>query len=132
MGTVAELGNNVATLFELQAKLAEIDARECSSKAVWPLVAVMGSAAVALSALTVGMFGIAELLAALLNLRPGWAMLLTSALALAITGGILYVSSLELKQSFHVFRRSREELVRNLNWVRTVLLYSGRSVPKRG
>jgi hypothetical protein len=46
------------------------------------------------------------------------------AIVLAAIMGVLALPA--IKRSFASFQRSREELVRNLAWIKTVLTYSGR------
>jgi hypothetical protein len=131
VGTIAELGNDMATLAELQAKLAAVDFKESSERAVVPLVVALGGAIVAVGAVPVLLAGVAVLLASALSVSLGWMLLLVSALAILTAGGIAAVAGNRLVHAFDTFRRSREELTRNLNWLRTVLVYSGRAVPRR-
>jgi Putative Actinobacterial Holin-X, holin superfamily III len=60
-----------------------------------------------------------------------WALLLTAgvAIVLAVVVGVLAVP--RLRKSFESFQRSREELARNVAWIKTVLTYSGRSAPSQ-
>jgi uncharacterized membrane protein YqjE len=132
VGSIAEFGNDVATLAELQAKLAALDLQECSRRAAAPLAAVAVGLGVMLAALTVALLGVADLLARALGIAEGWTMLMTAAAALLVAGLVLFLSVQGLTRSLEPLRRSREELVRNLSWVRTVLVYSGRSYPRRG
>ncbi len=62
VGNIAEFGNDIATLVELQAKLAAYDAKECVSRAVWPIIFLAAGAAVALSSLPILLLGTADLL----------------------------------------------------------------------
>lgn len=132
VGSIADFGNDVATLIELQAKLAALDAKECVASATFPVVVIAVALVVVLAAVPVVLLGVAYLLAMALNIAPGWAMLLTGLLALAVAGLVGFLSVKEITRSLEPLRRSREELVRNLAWVRTVLIYSGRSAPRRG
>jgi len=131
VGRLTGFGNDVFTLGELQAKLAAADLKECVDHAVTPLIAVVIGFAIFLAALPVAMLGAADVLARAAGLTPGAAMLITAAVGLAVAGGILFVFARRFTQSLQSFRRSREELVRNLSWIRTVVVYSGRDVPKR-
>jgi len=128
---IAEFGNDIATLVELQAKLALLDSKECLEKAMVPVVLVVIALFAILGALPVLLFGIAELVASALKIGIGWALLLTSAVTLVLAGTVAAVSALRIGPSFSSFRRSREEFARNVAWIRTVLLYSGRNVPRR-
>jgi hypothetical protein len=131
VGEVTGLGQDVATLLELQARLAAIDAKESTGKAVFPLVAIVVSVVLMPAALTVGLLGAADLLVRAAAIGSGSAMLLTAAIALVVAGGTLAFSTFALKSSLTPFRRSTEEFARNLSWLRTVFLYSGRAVPRR-
>jgi len=131
VGGIAEFGNDVATLVELQVKLAQIDLKDCLKRASIPLALMAVALVFLLGAVPVLLLGGAELLAVALKITRGGAMLLTGGgvLALAVVG--IVVGVLKLRPSFSSFQRSREELTRNLAWLRTVLLLSGRSLPNR-
>ena len=132
VGSITDLANDLVTLAELQAKLASVDLKEMWMRATVPLAVIAAGLAVLVAALPVAMLGVADLLSRALGIAPGWTMLLTAAVTMSITGLILLLSVKEVGRSLEPLRRSREELARNLAWLRTVLVYSGRSVPRRG
>ncbi len=126
VGNIAEFGNDIATLVELQAKLAVIDAKDCLGRATLPLIILGAGAAVALSSLPVLLLGTADLLTTFTNL-PVWASrMIVAAVSLVVSALVAYLSLREASGSIHSFRRSVDELTRNLSWVRTVLVHSGR------
>jgi uncharacterized membrane protein YqjE len=131
VGNIAELGNDVATLAELQLRLAALDFRESLARAAWPLALGAVGLALGLGSLPVALIGLAELLAAGLAIGRGWSLLIVALAALVLASAAATIAALRLGPSFASFRRSREELERNLAWIRTVLLYSGRSARAR-
>ncbi len=131
VGSITEFGNDVFTLVELQAKLAAIDAKESKDRALLPIIVAVVAVVVIVAAIPVALLGVADLLARALNIAPGWTMLLTALVTLAIAALIGFLSVKEVGRSLEPLRRSHEELVRNLAWIRTVLVYSGRSTPPR-
>jgi len=130
VGNIAEFGNDVAPLAELQAKLATLDFKESTARAIVPLALVVGGIALLLASLPVALLGVAWLVASALSIREGWAALLTAGVAAVVAAILAWVALTRLLASFESFRRSREELVRNISWIRTVLVHSGRSIPK--
>jgi len=132
VGGIAGFGSDVATLVELQAQLAATDLKEALQKAVLPLGVLAVGIISLIGALPVVLFGVAALLAPALKISSGAAMLLTGGVVLAVALVAAGVAASKIGPSFSSFRRSREELVRNLAWIRTVLLYSGRNAPRRG
>ena len=130
VGNIAEFGNDIATLVELQTKLALYDAKECVGRAVLPLILLLAGGAVALASLPILLFGAASLLTTLTAL-PLWAsLLIIASAALVIAGLVAFLSYREAAGSITSFRRSAEEFTRNLSWVRTVLVHSGRAVSR--
>jgi len=127
VGGIAEFTNDVATLAELQLKLTLIDLRECVTKALWPIVLTVVGLVLAVASLPVILVGVALLLAALLQIGYGWAMLLTGGGVLVVSGLAAFFFARRIGPSFEGLRRSREELVRNISWIRTVLVHSGRT-----
>jgi uncharacterized membrane protein YqjE len=132
VGGIAGFGSDIATLAELQLELAVSDLKESLQQAKVPLALVVVGVICAMGALPVVLLGVAGLLAAALKISPAWAILLTGGVVLTAALAVVAVSTLKISPSFASFRRSREELVRNLAWIRTVLLYSGRAAPHRG
>jgi len=131
VGGIAGFGSDIATLVELQATLAVTDLKESLQNAAVPLALIVVGVICLVGALPVVLLGVATVLAAALKISSGWAMLLTGGVVLTMALTIVAVAALKIGPSFSSFRRSREELARNLAWIRTVLLYSGRSAPRR-
>jgi len=132
VGSLAEFGNDIATLAELQGKLAVLDLKESTARAVLPFALIVVGAAVVLASLPVALIGAASLIAVAFSISQGWALLLTAGAALVAGAGIAATAASQLGRSFDSFRRSREELTRNVTWIRTILLHIGRAVPRRG
>lgn len=131
VGGIAEFGNDVATLAELQAKLAMYDLKECVEDVAKPVLATAVGLALALASLPVILAGVGLMLAAALHVSEGLALLLTGAVVLATSGALAFVASRRMFAGLANFQRSREELVRNLSWIRTVLVHSGRTLSSR-
>ena len=131
VGNIADFGNDVATLVELQAKLAATDLKEVKDRATGYVIVLIFAVIVALGTIPIALFGVADLLAMALQVRLGWALLITAGIALSVTGAVLALVLPRLSSAVEPLRRSREELIRNVSWVRTVLLHSGRAIPKR-
>jgi len=132
VGSVSDLSHDVATLLDLQARLVALDAKESTQKAVTPIVTLIVTIVLTLAAFTVGLFGAAELVARALTISQGASMLLTAGVTLALAGGLIWFSIGQLKASVTPFRRSIEEFDRNVAWLKTVLLQSGRASHRRG
>ena len=130
VGSLAEFTHDITTLVELQVKLAAMDAKESIGRAMVPAILVGVGVVLLLGSLPVALFGVAELLVAA-GMTHGSALLLTGGVGIVGAGLLAVVAGLALSRSFTSFRRSREELARNIAWVKTVILYSGRAVSQR-
>ena len=121
---VAEFVDDLASLAELQAKLAAVDFRDAAGKSAIPIVLAGVGLAVIVASVPVAMLGAGWLLATALKIHQGWAMLLTAGVAITLGGLVAGLAGMRLRHSFDSFRRSRKQLWLNLAWVRTVLVTS--------
>jgi len=130
---VAEFVDDLASLAELQAKLATADSREAARKSAVPIVLTVVGFTVVVVSVPVALLGAGWLLASTLKIDQGWAMLLTAGAAMALGGLLAGLGGMRLRHSFDSFRRSHKQLLLNLAWVRTVLVTSAsaRSHPRR-
>lgn len=131
VGGLAEFGDDLLSLAELQARLAAMELRQNVAAARFGGAIIAIAAALALAALPVALAGVAELLVSFAGMNRGVALLAVAAVALAIAGVGVAIAAARLRGSDLGFPLSREEFSRNLNWIRTVILYSGRSKPRR-
>jgi len=129
VGNLTEFGNDVATLVELQAKLAALDFKAAMAQATIPLALMLVGLALLLASLPVALLGVGWLLASALRIDTGWALLLTAAVAAVVAGVVAWFSLRRIRSGLDSFQHSREELIRNISWIRTVLVHSGRSIP---
>jgi hypothetical protein len=123
---IGDLGNNVVTLTTLQARLAAEDFRDTASRA-WPaLLATAVLIPLGFASVTVGLFGLAYLIAADLGVPLVRALLEVAVGGIVLSLIMAALATRRLLSSLTSFRRSREELERNIAWLRTVLVHSGR------
>ena len=124
-GSLTELGNDVITLAELQARLARTDLNETVKEARLPAIGLLAGLVVLLCCVPITLVGLAELLV--------WAELLPRFGAyLAVAGGAALLAGLAswlclraLLQSGGAFERSRQELRRNVDWIIKVVSEGG-------
>jgi len=121
---VAEFVDDLASLAELQAKLAAVDFKDSARKSAIPIVLTVVGLAVMAASIPVALLGAGWLVASALKIHQGWAMLLTAGAALAFGGLVVAIAGMQLRYSFESFRRSRKQLWLNLAWVKTVLVTS--------
>ncbi|WP_435019594.1 phage holin family protein [Tundrisphaera sp. TA3] len=129
--SIAEFVNDVTTLADLQTRLAIYDTKEAIGRATYPAIFVAVGASFALASLPLLLFGLSDLLATGANLHPGVARLIVGFLSLAIAGALAFFSFKAATRSLDSYRRSQEELTRNIAWLRTVIVHSGRPGPRR-
>ena len=78
------------------------------------------------------MIGASELLADALSLtHRGWAYLIVSAVVAALTVALVLLGLPRLGKSFESLSHSKDELSRNIAWIKTVLANSGRTPAHR-
>ena len=126
---VAEFVDDLASLAELQAKLAAADFCDAARKSAVPIVLTVVGVAVMVASVPVGLLGAGWLLASALKIHQGWAMLMMAGAAMALAGLAAGLGVMQLRHSFDSFRRSRKQLWLNLAWVRTVLVTSASARP---
>lgn len=126
VGGVSSFGSDLATLGMLQAELAACDFRDSMRQAIPSLVGLVAFGTVGVACTVVGLSGLALWLAEVYQTRPGIVMILVALTGLVIVGIASFFLIRVLTSSFTYFRRSREELDRNLAWIKTTLVYSGR------
>ena len=83
---VAEFVDDLASLAELQARLAAVDFRDAARKSAVPIVLTVVGLTVVVASVPVALIGTGWLLASALKIHQGWAMLLTAGAAIALGG----------------------------------------------
>jgi hypothetical protein len=126
VSNVAGFGENLLTLGELQVRLTAKELVQNYLAARTAVGVALAGFVIAVASLPIILLGIAELLASELAMKRGYALLSVAGAAILIGGVSLAFAGSWLRRKRLSFSVSGEELTRNLNWVRTVLRYSGR------
>ena len=118
---VGEFAHDVFTLAELQAQLFVTDLRECGRRVLVPGLLLFAGAALGLPCIPIALAASALLLIQVFETSYATGFLLATIVG-AIASALLCVSGwLLVRQRLTVLRRSQEELVRNLRWIKKVL-----------
>jgi hypothetical protein len=126
LGGIGGLGNNVTTLATLQARLAAADLRASAQRGLPGLIASIVAIDLTLASTTVALMGVGHWLADQGALSLSHALLIAGASGIVLSVVLLLIAWYQLRNSFTTFRRSREELERNIAWLGTILTQSGR------
>jgi hypothetical protein len=95
-----------------------------------PLIVVAAGSILAVGSVPVVLIGLADWIASSTRLSAGGAQLIVGLASLVVAGAAVMIAFRSSIRSLDSFRRSNEELTRNLSWIRTVLVHSGRTVSR--
>jgi hypothetical protein len=118
---VTEFILDVVTLAELQTGLAALNFKEAARKAALPIALFVLGLTVLAASTIVALIGASLVLASLVVIHPGLAMLVTAGVAIVIATPITLFGAIRLRSSLDSLRPSGEELKRNLAWLRAML-----------
>jgi uncharacterized membrane protein YqjE len=118
---VREFAHDICILAELQGQLFVTDLEECRQRALVPGLVLICGAAMGLACFPVALAALALLLIEVYETSYAAGFLLAT-IAGAILSALLGVSGwFQVRKRLAVLRRSHEELVRNLRWIKKVL-----------
>jgi len=120
-GDVGGFAHDVLTLAELQAQLFLADARECGQRVLVPGFVLVCGAVLGLACLPIALAALALLLVQVYEISYAAGFLITVVVGMVTSAVLGVVGWLQLREHATVLKRSQQELVRNLRWIKKVL-----------
>ena len=118
---IGELTHDIVSLAELQFELFRIDCREAFKRTLVPVAMLLVAATVAVGTVPIALILIAEFLAQTAGLSRAAAFSIAAMSGFIVAVAIGVVGWSYLRRVMHVFERSREELTRNITWIKHAL-----------
>ena len=118
---MGELTHDIVSLIELQFELFRVDCREGRKRILIPLALLLFAGILAVGTVPIALILLAEFLtqAAGLSRAVAFSIAVLSGFIAALAIGA--VGWFYLRGVVHVFERSREELTRNMTWIKHAL-----------
>jgi hypothetical protein len=123
---IGDLGTNIVNLATLQAQLAAYDLKDMTGRIIPAMVSVAVLVPLAFSGFIALSLSLAYWMSTALGVSPPAALALVGVTGLMLAAGLSFYAWRRFSASLTAFRRSREELDRNIAWLGTVLKQSGR------
>ena len=127
--TVRELVHDLAALVELQGQLIAVDANACLRQALVPSLVVLTGFVLTSGCVTTGAIGMALLVAQTTGWTYGTAFLVTGTVGACMGSLVVAAAGCQLRRCLAVLDRSRNELAKNLAWIKGALRHGRRSWP---
>lgn len=118
---VGEFAHDAVTLTELQAQLFVADVRECGQRVLVPSLVLLGGVALALACFPIALAALALWLAQVLETSYAAGFLIAVVVGAVFSGLLCVIGYLQIRGRLAVLRRSQQELIRNLRWIKKVL-----------
>jgi hypothetical protein len=118
---VGELTHDIVSLAELQFELFRNDCHAGAKGLLIPVVLLLGAGVVALGTVPLGLLLVAELLVQTVGLTRVAAYFIAALSGVSMAVALGVVGAFYLRGVSRVFERSREELARNLAWIKHAL-----------
>ena len=115
------LAHDVIELGELQAQLLALDVKSTGQNAAGAFVLTIVGASLLLSAISVGLFALAEVFVEKLGWPQSAADLVAALVGVALGGAVLTGAWYQWKSGLSTLQRSRNELSRNIAWIKSNL-----------
>jgi len=120
-GDVSAFASDVLTLTELQSRLLVADVRECNRRALVPGLALLCGMTLGLACIPLALVTLAFGLVQYLDTSHFTAFLIVVGVGAIGSALLCIVGWIKVRQRSAVLGRSRDELVRNLRWIKRVL-----------
>ena len=120
-GDVGEFAHDVLSLAELQAQLFAADLQQCGQRVFVPAAILIASGALGLACFPIALAGLALLMIQVFAATPAAAFLIVAAFGLVASALVCLISWSNVRRRLAVLGRSKQELVRNLRWIKKVL-----------
>jgi hypothetical protein len=121
MTSFADLAHDVIELAELQSKLFTLDVKSSAQKTRTSLLLAAAGACVLLGSIPVALFALAEVFVEQLGWSEAGGFAVATLIGLVISGGLLAAGWMRFKSGLNTMHRSREELSRNIAWIKASL-----------
>ncbi len=118
---VGEFAYDVLTLAELQVQLFVTDLQECRQRAFIPSLSLICGAALGLACFPVALAALAFWLIDVYDTSYATGFLLATIVGATLSAALCVIGQFQVRKCLAALRRSQEELVRNLRWIRKVL-----------
>lgn len=118
---VSDFAHDFTALAELQLKLFSVDMTQTVQHLRLPTILAVIAGVLALGTIPVILLGIGYLFVEYAAFSEAWAFLLTALLSLIVVAILLGIAYARFRGSMSILNRSRDEFVRNVNWIKTVL-----------
>jgi hypothetical protein len=123
--SVSDLTHDVIEISELQVQLLSLDAKQSVEKLKACIVMAVIGAAIVLGSIPVALLAIGAVFVERLDWPYDAAIGVATAIGLAAAGAVLAVAYSYVKRGLVSFDRSREELQRNIAWLKSTLKTRG-------
>jgi cytochrome bd-type quinol oxidase subunit 1 len=121
---VGDFTHDVLTLTELQAQLLAADLQECRQRVLIPTVLLLSGVAVSLACFPIALTALAMFLIQSLQISSATGFLLAFIVGAVLGILMTVVGWYQVGRRMAVLQRSKQELVRNLRWIKKVLHHS--------
>jgi uncharacterized membrane protein YqjE len=118
---VSSFANDAMTLTELQTKLLAADLRECRRRSWVPSLVLLAGLAIGLACFPIAMVTLAIGLVQFLGTSHFTAFLIVLVTGASCSVLLCVISWRRVRQHVAMLQRSRDELVRNLRWMKRVI-----------
>jgi len=120
-GDVREFAHNVLTLAELQAHLFVADVQECGQRVMIPGIVLICGVVLGMACFPLALVVLALFLVQLFEVTYAMGFLIAFAAGAVLSALLVAIGYLQVREHAILLQRSREELRRNLNWIKKVL-----------
>lgn len=124
--SVSEMAGDAVELAELQAKLLACDLKASAQNARTSLVLAIVGLCTLLSSVPIALMALAEVLVDQLNWSPAAGYAMAAVVGLLVSALAIGVSYVRFQKGLLSLERSREEMNRNIEWLKAQLSRSGK------
>lgn len=120
-GKAANVVGDMLELAELQAQLAKADTGAAIRRAIRPLAFLLLGSCGAIACFPVLVLGIASCVDAMTILNSWQSQLVVAGVGVLLASLTVWIAARRFLTSLRPFRRSADELAKNLEWIRSVI-----------